>query len=324
MKRKFILWPKANSVVVEEGELEAVNDHEVVVKNHYSAVSPGSESGWLASDVSHIVLGTTYPFIPGYSASGEIVEVGKDVKNYKVGDRVICNNVYGCHASHLKTTEDHLFKIPDNVSYGDAVFFNLGMTSIHTVRLSKARMGESLAIVGQGPIGLMATQAAKACGCYPIVTLEFEEDRRKESLKAGADISLDPRNSEEYNNLKTMLGGGAQHVIDLSGTNPGMNQAIDIAGPLSTVCFSSATMAPQTIDYGNFFIKGITLEAAFVNARMKEQYDDVNNFLLLTSRKQLTVPDYSNEIFEPEDAPDVYNRILNKDRTLKNPIFKWC
>lgn len=117
--------------------------------------------------------------------------------------------------------------------------------------------------------------------------------------------------------------GGSQHVIDLSGTNGGMNQALDVAGNLATVCYSSATMAPQTLDYGQFFVKGITLTGAFVNVRIKEQYEDVNNFLLLASGKQLTVPDYHQEIFSSNQASIIYQRILEKDRTLKNPIFKW-
>lgn len=90
-----------------------------------------------------------------------------------------------------------------------------------------------------------------------------------------------------------------------------------------TVVYLSATLETQMIDYGQFFVKGITLKGAFVNARMKEQYEDVRNFLLLASRKQIQVPDCSQEIYDPNNAIEVYEKILKKDKTIKNPVFQW-
>lgn len=323
MNKKAILWTEAKKVIVTNLEVNQIEDNEILIETAYSSVSPGSESTWLSSDASHMVLGTTFPFIPGYAASGIIKEVGKNIQNYHIGDRVICNNAIGCHASLVVTTEDHIFKVPDTVTLSDAVFFQLGMTSIHCVRLAEPKLGEPLVIVGQGPIGLMATQAAKATGAYPIITLELDEKRRQSSIEVGADFSVDPRNKEEYIKVMSSIGGGSPRVIDLTGSNAGMKQALDAAAPLATVVYSSATLEPQTIDYGKFFVKGITLKGAFVNARLKEQYEDDRNFLLLVSRKQMTIPDYTNEIYNPDDAPLVYEKILQKDGSIKNPIFKW-
>ena len=324
MTKKVILWPELKKAVYcENFNIDDIKDNELLIETAYSSVSPGTEFDLLDSIVSHKLFGVTFPFVPGYAASGVIIAVGKEIKNYQVGDRVVCNNAVGCHSSHVTATEDHVFKIPDNVSLSDAAFFNLCMTSIHCVRLSEARLGEPLVIIGQGPIGNMATQAAKACGAYPIITLDLEADRREASLKAGADYSVDPRNEEEYNRVMSLIGGGSSRVIDLSGTSAGMKQALITAAPLATVVYSSATMGPQTIEYGQFFVKGITLKSAFVGARLKESYDDIRNFFLLASRNQISAPDYSNEIYDPKDASQVYEKIISKDRTMKNPIFKW-
>ena len=324
MKKKVILWPEVKKAVYcEDFNIDETKDNEVLIETAYSSVSPGTESELLESNINHSLLGLTFPFVPGYAASGIIIAIGKDVKNYQVGDRVVCNNIIGCHSSHVVATEEHIFKVPDDLALSDAVFFNLGMTSIYCVRLSEVKLGEPLVIVGQGPIGNMATQAAKAIGAYPIITLDLEPERRAASLKAGADYSVDPRNEEEYNSVMSLIGGGASHVIDLSGSNAGMNQALSVAAPLATVVYSSATMGPQTIDYGQFFVKGITLKGACVGASIKESYEDIGNFLLLASRKQISAPDYSNEIYDPKDATQVYERILTKDRTINNPIFKW-
>lgn len=325
MKGKAIVWPKPLTVEVKEVEVPAVKDNEVMLETAYSSVSQSSEANWLSSDEAHFVLGTTFPFTPGYAAAGIVREVGKEVKDYKPGDRVICRQPAGCHAQYVVTTEEWLFHIADSVAYSDAVFFNLGMTSLFVLERSGVRFGDGLAIIGQGPVGLMATSAARSIGAYPIVTLDLEEDRRKKSLEMGADYSIDSRDTKAYNRVKNeIFENGAPITLDMTGSNAGINQALDLAAPFSTVVLSSGhSNGMQEMHYGKIFTKCLDVKGSLVMADMDLQTKCDHIFLRMLERGQIQVPDYQNEIFQPEEAPEIYARVLKHDRGLKNPLFVW-
>jgi NADPH:quinone reductase-like Zn-dependent oxidoreductase len=96
-----IFWNAPGDVDYRELVLPEPGPGEVLIENVYSLVSPGTEREWLSSAESHFPLGTTFPFVPGYSAAGHIIAVGPEVKGWSTGDAVVATPLTGCHASHL-------------------------------------------------------------------------------------------------------------------------------------------------------------------------------------------------------------------------------
>jgi 2-desacetyl-2-hydroxyethyl bacteriochlorophyllide A dehydrogenase len=317
-----IFWNAPGDVDYRELVLPEPGPGEVLIENVYSLVSPGTEREWLSSAESHFPLGTTFPFVPGYSAAGHIIAVGPGVEGWSTGDAVVATPVTGCHASHLIAPASMVFRVPAGLSLREAVFFNLGMTATHTIRLSDVQLGESLTIVGLGPIGMLATQVAKARGADPILALELDDQRRARAASLGATFAADPR-TEEFEAILAELGGGTSVTIDLSGTAAGVNTAIHATQPCGTVVLSTATMAPLTINYGELFIKGLVAKAAFVGARPAETGRDTEIFLRLLAAGQVTTPYDGGQVFSPSDAQAVYKRILAGDKSLTAPIFTW-
>lgn len=323
MNTEAIVWTAPGQVDVTTVELPTPTGSQVVIDVAYSLVSPGTEREWLASDQSHVVLGTTFPFVPGYSLAGIVVDAGPDVTHVRVGDRAVGSPLYGAHAARAVVDADVVTPVPDGVSMEQAVFFNLGMTAAHTVWLSDARLGDSITIVGQGPIGALAAQIAAAAGMNPTVALEIDPDRRAAALAQGVTHAVDPTDEQSFANLLATTGGGTDVAIDLSGSLNGLSTAIRATAPLGTVVLSTGMNAPLEIPYGEVFIKGLILKGGFVNARKAQTKRDTITFLQLVAAGAVKTPDLDGGLYSPTAAPKVYDRVLAADRSLVAPVFDW-
>lgn len=325
MLRKSVYWPSAGVAEYHEEEISEPTGKTVLIATQYSLISQSSENSWFVNDKAHVVLGTTFPFIPGYSSAGVVEAVGEDVTKFKPGDRVIGAPVYGAHSNYTYVEEDAVYPVPDDVQLDDAVFYNLGMTALFTLDKADLRLGQSVAIIGAGVVGQIAIQAAKANGLHPIVAFDIQEQRRQAARKAGADIVLNPNDSTAIEALIDKLNGGVDAALDVSGSNPGMNLAIHLARPLGKVVFCTANNDPQTLNYGEFFIKNLTILGDFVNTEMDRQRKAIKNFLWLLSTKKIIAPAHSDTIYDPtdENIKMLYGKVLKHDNTINNPIFKW-
>lgn len=325
MLRKSVYWPSAGVAEYHESETREPKDDEVLIANHYSLISQSSEHSWFINDKAHVVLGTTFPFIPGYSASGYVESVGKNVTKFKVGDKVIGAPVFGAHSNFAYVDEINTYAVPENVKLDDAVFYNLGMTALFTLDKAALRLGQSIAIIGAGVVGQIAIQGAKADGLHPIIAFDIQEQRRQAAKKGGADYVLDPNDSDGIESLIQQLGGGVDGALDVSGSNAGMNLAIHLARPLGKVVFCTANNDDQTLHYGELFIKNLTLLGDFVNTEMNRQRKAISNFLWLLSAKKIVAPAHEDTIYEPTDdnIKMLYGKVLKHDNTINNPIFKW-
>lgn len=322
MKADSIVWTGAEKVSFEPTDVGEPSPTQVLVEVAYSLVSPGTEREWLSSDQSHVVLGATFPLVPGYSLAGTVKSVGKRVTRFRPGDRVVGSPLIGAHASIALVAEDLTFHIPDDVSLKQAVYFNLGRSAAHTLWLSGVRLGDSITIVGQGPIGTLATQIAASYGAHPIVAVELDAARRTRAVAAGATHAMDPTDTKFDEFIAST--GGSQYAVDLSGSLTGLATAIHATAPLGTVVLSTGMNADLTIPYGEVFLKGLTLKGAFVNARSARTAVDIATFLDLVDRGAVHVPDGSEGTFAPEQAAEVYRRVLKRDRALTAPLFDWA
>jgi len=116
-------------------------------------------------------LGEPLPL--GYCNAGEVIEVGKGVKDFSVGDRVVSN---GQHAEIVCIPENLVAKIPDSVSYEQASFTVIGAIGLQGIRLIEPSFGETVVVTGLGLIGLIAAQLLKANGCK-VIGFDFDPSK---------------------------------------------------------------------------------------------------------------------------------------------------
>jgi L-iditol 2-dehydrogenase len=201
---------------------------------------------WPEEMKAQLVNAITFPRVLGHEAAGILREVGKEVRDFKVGDRVVCETWGGCGlcyycrlgrfnhclyqkrigqkvdggmAKYLVVPSLSLYKIPEALSYNEgAVVEPLGV-ALHAFERSRIKPGDDLAIIGPGPIGLLGAMLAKAMGVGKLFVLGLgvDQDRLRvaSSLEAQA-LSLDKDKYQEII-LEATEGKGVDAVLDTSG-----------------------------------------------------------------------------------------------------------
>ena len=117
------------------------------------------------------------PLPLGYSSAGTIVQVGPGLADFQVGDRVACaGGGHAVHAEYVLVPKNLLAKIPENVDFEAAAFTTLGSIALHGFRLANPTLGESVAVIGLGVLGLLAGGVARAAGCK-VFGIDVDPDR---------------------------------------------------------------------------------------------------------------------------------------------------
>jgi predicted dehydrogenase/threonine dehydrogenase-like Zn-dependent dehydrogenase len=153
-------------------------------------------------------LGQPLPL--GYCNVGRVVEVGKGVTEFSVGDRVASN---GNHAEYVCVPKNLVAKIPDNVTDDEAAFTVIGSIGLEGVRLLKPELGETIVVVGLGLIGLITSQLLVANGCR-VIGIEFDQAKLDLAASLGV-IPVNPaKGDDQIKVVESLTGGiGADGVI---------------------------------------------------------------------------------------------------------------
>ncbi len=106
------------------------------------------------------------PMALGYSSAGTIVALGDDMQGFHVGQRVACaGGGYAVHAEYAVVPRNLLATLPDCVDFESAAFTTLGAIALHGFRLAETQVGDRVAVIGLGLLGLLTVQIAAAAGC---------------------------------------------------------------------------------------------------------------------------------------------------------------
>lgn len=228
-----------------------INDDEVLVRSRASGICH-SDYELIAG---RYIIPFGYPVIPGHEWSGEVVAAGKNVTRFKPGDRVVGECVIGCgacpicqggnftncptsdhfgftingaHAELLKARPEWLHKLPDSVTFKQGALvepFSVGYYSIHSNGGVDA--GDTVAVLGGGPIGQAAVAAASAMGAR-VIMIEPLAHRQEVGRKLGATEFVEPQNAVER--VRELTDGfGADLVVEAAGVDASLASALELA-----------------------------------------------------------------------------------------------
>ncbi len=239
---KAAVYRGIDDVRVEEVATPAIGSKEVLVKVEACGVC--------GTDLKKIRLGLqTPPKIYGHETTGVIAQIGSEVVNWKLGDRVEVNHHVPCRQSDCYYCRRKIFaqcplykktgvtagfepsgggfaeyvrvmdwcvegmaRIPDGISFEEASFIEPLNTCLKGVRSAGIQADDTVFILGQGPIGMLFTRLAHLAGAKTVVTDRFES-RRKTALSIGADAALDPEADIRKSILEFSEGRGADVAI---------------------------------------------------------------------------------------------------------------
>ncbi|HEY3743579.1 MAG TPA: bi-domain-containing oxidoreductase [Bryobacteraceae bacterium] len=134
----------------------------------------------------------------GYSAAGVVIEAGAGVTGIHVGDRVACaGHPYAGHAEVIAVPRNLAVLIPEQVDFEDASFAMLGAIAMNAVRLAAPALGERVAVIGMGLLGLLALQMLRAAGCR-VLAVDIAPGKLELAHQLGASrLALSTANVEE-------------------------------------------------------------------------------------------------------------------------------
>ncbi|KAI1375348.1 GroES-like protein [Hypoxylon crocopeplum] len=272
--------------------------HDVLVAVNYTGICGSDVHYWEHGAIGHFVVKD--PMVLGHESAGTVVEVGSAVKTLKKGDRIAlepgypCRRCQPCLSGHYNlcpemkfaatppydgtltgfwvAPADFCYKLPDNVSLQEGALIEPLAVAVHIVRQAAVTPGQSVIVMGAGPVGLLCAAVARAFGATKVVSVDIVESklefaksfcsthtyisqrvpaeqnaaniRREADLPDGADVVIDASGAEP--SIQTSL-----HAVRMGGTyvQGGMGRA-DITFPIMAMCLKEVT-AKGSFRYGS-------------------------------------------------------------------------
>ncbi len=169
------------------------------------------------------------PMALGYSSAGTIVALGKNMQGFKVGQRVACaGGGYATHAEYNVVPHNLLTPLPKNVDFESAAFTTLGAIALHGFRLAEPQLGENVAVIGLGLLGLMTIQFAAAAGCN---VLGIDLDPKRIQLATALGLEAVTRPQAESASQAFTANRGFDSVIICADTSS--NDPVELAGVIA-------------------------------------------------------------------------------------------
>lgn len=287
------------ALICKNGKIETVEKPVPVIEKKTDAIIKVTLSSICTSDL-HIIHG----FVPlakdgvvlGHEFVGEVVETGDGVKDFKKGDRVSVNcetfcgvcgfckkgfvnncinggwelgcKIDGCQAEYVRVpyADNCLTKLPDNVSYENALFVGDILSSGYWgAELCEITNGDTIAVIGAGPVGLCAMQCAKILGAGKVIAVDIDKNRLELAQKLGfADFISEPENCEER--IKEVAEYGADAVIEAAGGENTFELAYKIARPNAVVALVAMYEKNQILPLPEMYGKNLIFKTGGVDA----------------------------------------------------------
>jgi (R,R)-butanediol dehydrogenase / meso-butanediol dehydrogenase / diacetyl reductase len=289
---KALRWHNQKDIRLENIEEPQVAPGKVKLKVKWCGICGSDLHEYLGGpifipvDQPHPLTNEVAPVTLGHEFSGEIVEIGAGVTDYQVGDRVVVEPIFatnghqgaynldenmgflglagggGGFSEYVSVDTELLHKLPDELSYEQGALVEPSAVALYAVRSSKIQAGDTAAVFGCGPIGLLVIEALKAAGATDIYAVELSPERQAKAEELGA-IVVNPANYEDVvAELVRRTNGGVDVSFEVTGVPVVLRQAIQsttISGETVIVSIweKGAEILPNDIVIKERTIKGI-------------------------------------------------------------------
>lgn len=200
------------------------------------------------------------PLVMGHEAAGIVAEVGTNVSNFAIGDRVtfdstvscgacsycrrgsinLCENRqvlgvscdefrrHGAFAEYVVVPQNISYKLPEDLPFEHAALIEAVSIAVHAANRTPVQLGDTAVVVGSGMIGLLVVQAIRLAGCSRVIAVDLEDSKLEIAKSLGADIGLNPKQVDVVAEVKRLTHGkGADVSLEVVGATPTVKTAID-------------------------------------------------------------------------------------------------
>ncbi len=333
---KAAMYYNNNDIRIEDIPKPKINDDEILIKT--------KACGICGSDVMEWYRIKKAPLVLGHEATGEVVEIGKNVKKIKKGDRVFvshhvpCNKCKYClNDQHtvcktLRSTnfdpggfsefirvpkinvENGTFVLPKEISYEDGTFIEPLGCVVRGQRIANIKKGDNVLVIGSGISGLLHIQLAKVKGAEKIIATDVNDYRLKAAKKFGANITINakedvPTRVKEINDNRL-----ADKVIVCTGALPAINQALNSVEKAGTILWFAPTdpNVKVEIPFNELWSKGITTTTTYAAVEK-----DLKEAIELIKIKKINVKDMITHRLKLEEIKKSFKLVSEAKDSIK-------
>lgn len=334
MKALRKLSPEAGGVLTEV-DIPSVKPGYALVKIEVAAIC-GSDLqvyNWRSDMASKVNL----PITMGHEYCGKVVEVGSGVDSLAVGDLVAgethfpCGNCYlcssgkqhncvdmklvgrtfdGCFAEYMLVPEICLRKVPVNVDKETAAMFEPLGVAVHAIQ-ETAPCGETVLVIGCGPIGLMTAAVAKKMGASRVFAASRTQEKLDLAVKLGADKVINSGEQDLVDAIKEVTRGeGVDVVIEASGSTDAMIQGLDSLKKHGRFCLVGVPKDKISLNADHYLIRrGLQISGVFGRRMfdtwitLEELVDGSNLDLNLLKGSSYSLDDYKQAFEKANTKP---------------------
>jgi L-iditol 2-dehydrogenase len=288
---KVALMEGIGKIGFVERDIPQPSDDEVLVRLEYVGICGSDlhfyEEGHIGSAV------VRPPFVLGHEPGGTIIEVGKNVKHLKIGDRValepgktcgrcefcrtgrynLCTDVKffaappidGVFQEYVAHEADLCFKLPDNVSTMEGALIEPLAVGFHAANQGGAHTGQTAVVVGAGCIGLVTMMALKAEGVTRVYVVDVIQKRLEKALELGATAVINGKEEDVVEAVKKLTNrAGCDLVIEAAGSEAATRQAIKYTKKGATIVLVGYTKTGElTLPLSDALNKELTFKTVF-------------------------------------------------------------
>jgi 2-desacetyl-2-hydroxyethyl bacteriochlorophyllide A dehydrogenase len=333
MRNPAITFTDAHTVELHDLAVPSPAAGSVLIETRRTLISTGTELTCLGRRFepgSHWDHWVKYPFYPGYSNAGVIVETGAGVSRFKIGDRVASRTG---HQKFVVAREDELVAIPGNVTDDEAIWFGIACIVQNGIRRAEHQLGDNIVVIGLGLLGQLAVQFARLSGAREIIAIDTAPRRLEMARDHGATVFLQKPVSEVSAAILAATHGRLADVVyDITGHPSVLATALTLARDLGKVVLLGDAGSPtQQHITGDLIARGLRLIGAHDNNPPKAASDHAwwtrnhmaDLYMTYLSRGQLRVADLVTHRFTPADAATAYARLSQDRATAMGVVFEW-
>lgn len=341
MKKMHVaMYYNNNDVRIEEMPIPEINDNELLVKVQASGICGSDVMEWYRIKKAPLVL--------GHEMAGDVVQVGKNVEKYKVGDRVFvshhvpCNtcryclddqhtlcdtlhstNFYpGGFAEYLRVPEINVdrgvFLLPKEMSYDEGVFIEPLACVVRGMRIVGMKPGASVLVIGSGIAGLLHIKLARALGAGRVIATDINDYRLETAKKLGADMVINAKENVTEKVKKYNDGRLADIVVLCTGALPAVKQAIDSVDRGGTLLFFAPTEPGVEIPFPLFDLwnKGVKMVSTYAGGPR-----DIADAIELIRFKKVTVTDMISHKLPLSEAAKGFKLVAQAQESIKVVLY---
>ena len=353
MKGRRVVFTAPGAVEVQAFDVPRPAPMEILVKTEVSLISPGTEG---ASLLALPNTGTEFPQFPGYCNVGRVLDVGAEVEGIRAGDRITS---HGAHASHvlIQSVPDPNIRrgtlstldpsaptqalrravlVPDGLDSETVAFAVLCAISLQGIRKARIELGESVLVIGQGLVGILAAQFARLEGGFPVIAADLSASRLSISRTVGADhtVLAGSDGTGVVEQVRHLTGeDGARAVIETTGAPEPVITAFKAAGWHGRVVLLASTrgVTERVNFYADVHRKALTILGAHNSARPVKDASpgfwplnaDLKLSLDLMMAGRLEIEPLMTKRLPFEEAAEAYRFVTEQRRDALGILLDW-